>query len=84
MFFFYSIMGTYCNIQLKILCVFVCYLMFISKYVFCQNDPFGNPCSSFFEGIYLPCICDIDSSNGTTINCDGVTFQREFPVLPHR
>lgn len=42
------------------------------------------PCSKLLRNTPLPCLCSLDDSNGTVINCDSVSFAKDFPVLPHR
>ncbi|XP_054720737.1 protein artichoke-like [Uloborus diversus] len=44
----------------------------------------GVPCQEIFKNYYLPCICSFDVENSSAINCNGITFLREFPILPHR
>ncbi|CAG0894533.1 unnamed protein product [Cyprideis torosa] len=42
------------------------------------------PCREVPGRINLPCLCSRDAENGTFINCDGVVFVGDFPVLPFR
>lgn len=44
----------------------------------------SSPCLNENFNINLPCLCSTDEANGTVINCNGITFLGDFPVLPHR
>lgn len=43
-------------------------------------------CEDVFRGSAhkLPCVCSRDGGDGSTINCDQVSFFGEFPALPFR
>jgi hypothetical protein len=44
------------------------------------------PCNEFNRLMRLPagCMCGLDGSNGTEIDCDNVVFVGDFPLLPFR
>jgi len=41
-------------------------------------------CVEFSAAINIDCQCSLNSVNATRINCDGVIFPGDFPVLPYR
>ncbi|KAK2726825.1 chaoptin-like [Artemia franciscana] len=43
-----------------------------------------QPCSKVSFGLDIICSCKKSVDNGTHINCDGVTFHGDFPLLPYR
>jgi len=42
------------------------------------------PCIEFSSAIQVDCLCSLNEVNATRINCDGVVFPGDFPVLPLR
>jgi hypothetical protein len=46
----------------------------------------GTPCYERSKMYRLPdgCRCRVDRDNGTEVNCDGVVFVGDFPLLPFR
>ncbi|KAG8183463.1 hypothetical protein JTE90_002845 [Oedothorax gibbosus] len=66
------------------LLIFIYFLS--STYICCTQLPLSNETSCFQQtpSINLPCLCSKDENNGTNVNCNGVTFLGDFPVLPHR
>ena len=42
------------------------------------------PCIEFSNAFTVPCLCSLNEINATRINCDGVVFAGDFPVLPLR
>lgn len=49
-----------------------------------SDNPFERPCNEAKRGLDLPCTCSSGPDNGTYINCDGMVFPGDFPVLPFR
>ena len=50
-----------------------------------SDSPFERPCSEIKRGLeLLPCTCSTGFNNGTYVNCDGIVFPTDFPVLPYR
>merc|ERR1719232_1830765 len=41
-------------------------------------------CVEFSQAFNIPCLCSLNEVNATRINCDGVVFAGDFPVLPLR
>ena len=50
-----------------------------------SDSPFERPCSEIKRGLdQVPCTCSTGFNNGTYVNCDGIVFPADFPVLPYR
>lgn len=66
------------------LLIFIHFLL--STFICCTQLPLSNETSCLQQSpsINLPCLCSKDENDGTNVNCNGVTFLGDFPVLPHR